>query len=297
MRRFIFALFAIVPVTASSQAAAIPGRDLLTFPIGLTAEAPALASQTGSGLWNPATTVLADGKRWRIAAASLSTPADVAVSAQLAALATTWRGTTIGVSILHAAVGNLLRTDTDPQSIGDEIPYSTVVLSAVLARRITPNLTVGIAYRHRTGTLDNVSRTASSVDVGVVLDHLTTLDLKVGASTFLAGGLRDVEHTSLLVAADVRVIGKDSARTIRAGYSVQSAHGLMTENFAYAAARYGIWEARGGPVRTEIFGGTNTRLRLGLAVHYSGYIVGVAREESAGGLAPTYQFSLSTLLR
>jgi hypothetical protein len=201
------------------------------------------------------------------------------------------------VSLLHATVGNLLRTDTDPQSLGAEIPYSTVVLSASLARRFTPNFSVGIAYRNRTGTLDNVSRTASSVDVGVVLDHLTALDLKVGASTFLAGGKPDVEHTSFLVAADVRLAGNDTAQTVRVGYSIQSAKGLMTETFAYVTARYGIWEARGGPVRTEIFGGTNTRLRLGLAVHYAGYTVGVAREESAGGLAPTYQFSLSTLLR
>jgi hypothetical protein len=297
MRRFIFALFAIVPVTASSQAAAIPGRDLLIFPIGLTAEAPALATQSGSGIWNPATTLLADGNRWRIAAASLSTPADVAVSAQLATAAATWKGTTIGVTLLRASVGNILRTDTDPQSIGDEIPYSTVVLSASLARRFSPNFAIGIAYRNRTGTLDNVSRTASSVDIGIVLDHLTALDLKLGAATFLAGGKPEVEHPSLLLAADVRVVGTDTAKTVRAGYSVQSAKGLMTENFAYATARYGIWEARGGPVRTEIFGGTNTRLRLGLAVHYTGYVVGVAREESAGGLAPTYQFSLSTLLR
>ena len=297
MRRFIFALFAIVPVTASSQAAAIPGRDLLTFPIGLTAEAPALATQTGSGIWNPATTLLSDGNRWRIAAASLSTPAEVAVSAQLATAATRWRGTTIGVSLLHASVGNLLRTDTDPQSIGDEIPYSSVVLSVSLARRFSPNLSIGVAFRNRTGTLDNVSRTASSVDVGVVLDHLSALDLRIGAATFLAGGRPDVEHTSLLLAADIRLLGKDTAKTVRAGYSLQSAKGLTTENFAYATARYGIWEARGGPVRTDIYGGTNTRLRLGLALHYAGYIVGVAREESAGGLAPTYQFSLSTLLR
>ena len=297
MRRFIFALFAIVPVTASSQAAAIPGRDLLTFPIGLTAEAPALAAQLGSGLWNPATTLLADGNRWRIAAASLSTPADVALSAQLAAMALIWKGTTIGVSLLHASIGNLLRTETDPQSFGDEVRYGTVMLSASVARRLSPNLSLGVAYRSRTGSLDNVSRTASSVDVGVIFDHLTAFDMTIGASTFLAGAKPDVEHTSLLLAADLRLIGKDTAKTVRAGYSVQSANGLMTENFAYATARYGIWEARGGPVRTEIFGGANTRLRLGLAVHYAGYIVGVAREESAGGLAPTYQFSLSTLLR
>jgi hypothetical protein len=297
MRRFIFALFAIVPVTASSQAAAIPGRDLLTFPIGLTAEAPALGTQTGSGLWNPATTLLTDGNRWRLAAASLSTPSEVAVSTQLATIATTWRGTTIGVSVLHASVGNLLRTDTDPQSLGDEIPYSTLILSASLARRFSRNVFVGVAYRNRTGNLDNVSRTASSLDIGVVLEHLTSLDLRIGASTFLGGGRPDVEHTSLLLAADVRLAGRDTAKSVRAGYSVQSATGLMTENFLYASARYGIWEARGGPVRTEIFGSTNTRFRLGLGIHYAGYIVGVAREENSAGLGPSYQFSLSTLLR
>lgn len=297
MRRFIFALFVIAPVTASSQASAIPGRDLLTFPVGLTAEAPALGSQTGSGLWNPATTLLTDGAHWRIAAASLSAPTEVAISAQLAAVASTWKGTTIGVSLLHASVGNLLRTDTDPQTIGDEIPYSTVVLSASLARRVTPNVTVGLAYRSRTGTLDNVSRTGSSLDAGVILDHLTPLDLTIGASTFLAGGKPDVEHTSLVLAADLRVIGRDTAHTVRAGYSLQRATGYLTEHFIYGTARYGIWEARGGPVRTEIFGGVNTRLRLGLAVHYAGYVVGVAREDSAGGLAPTFHFSLSTMLR
>ena len=83
---------------------------------------------------------------------------------------------------------------------------------------------------------------------------------------------------------------------MRAGYALESAAGLSTEHYLFAVARWDRWEARGGPVRTEIFGSSNVRIRLGLALHHRGYAFGVAREESAGGLAPTYQFSLSSVL-
>ena len=50
-------------------------------------------------------------------------------------------------------------------------------------------------------------------------------------------------------------------------------------------------------MQTDIFGGANLRMRLGIILHYGGYNIGVAREDGVNGLAPTYQFSLTSLLK
>jgi len=55
--------------------------------------------------------------------------------------------------------------------------------------------------------------------------------------------------------------------------------------------------ARAGVARTEAFGHHDTVLRLGLALRYARYTVGLSREESAGGFDPTYQFVLSGIFR
>jgi len=281
-----------------AQTRAIPGRDLLEFPIALTAEAPALGTQAGTGLWNPATAILPAGARWRLAAASMSAPADVAVSAQAGTFAGVWRGTTLGVTVLRAAVAGLSRTESDPQSIGDDIEYSTIVVSVVAARRLNPHLVAGVALRNRTGRLDDVSRSGLALDAGLLAEHLGRFDARVGASTFLfsAGGVAR-DRPSYLLGADGRVIGPDSAHAVRAGYSAQLTPGLSTEHFLFADGRWGHWEIRGGPARTQIYGGDNWRLRFGLAIHHAGYAIGVAREESANGLAATYQFTLSSVLK
>jgi hypothetical protein len=120
----------------------------------------------------------------------------------------------------------------------------------------------------------------------------------VGASRFLlAPGAAGAERPSWLFATDGRLAGPDSAHGVRAGYSLQVAQSLFTEHFIFASARWGDLEVRGGPVRTDIYGGTNVRFRLGIVLHYAGYKVGVAREDGVNGLAPTYQFSLSSLLK
>lgn len=298
MRRIAFTVLTFSPLAAWGQSGEIPGRDLLTFPIGLVAEAPALGTTGGSGFWNPATAVLPDGFRWRLSAAAMNAPSDIAVSAQLFSAATAWRGTTLGLSVARAGVADIVRTDTDPQSIGNPVPYGTLVMSAVAARRITPNVSVGVAVRERSGTLDDVSRQGLSADVGVLAEHLTNLDVRLAASSFLLSpGAAAGERASWLLGADGRVVGADSLHAVRAGYSLQVAQGLFTEHYFFASARWSAWEVRGGPVQTDIFGGANFRLRLGIVLHYAGYNVGVAREDGVNGLAPTYQFSLSSLLK
>jgi hypothetical protein len=298
MWRLAFALSLVYPAAGRAQADAIPGRDLLAFPLGLSAEAAALGTLAGNGLWNPATAWLPDSARWRLSAASMSAPTDISVSAQVGSVAGRWRGTTLAITVARAAVNGLLRTDSDPQAVGDDISYSTLVISVLAARRLAPHLIGGVALRSRNGQLDELNRTGLSMDAGVIAEHLTALDARVGASTFLFSpwaGSR--ERPSWMMGADARILGADSTRTLRAGYALQIAQGLSTEHYVFAAARWGSLEARGGPVRTEIFGASNWRARLGVAVRRGGYAVGIAREASANGLERTVHFSLSSVIK
>jgi hypothetical protein len=298
MWRLAFALYLLCPAAGGAQSGAIPGRDLLAFPLGLTAEAAALGTQAGNGLWNPATVHLEGAGRWRLSAAAMSAPSEISVSSQVGSIAGVWRRTTLAFTVARAAVNDLPHTDSDPLAIGGDIAYSTLLLSAIAARRLSPHLIGGVALRSRNGRLDDVSRTGVSVDAGVYAEHLTSLDARAGASTFLLSpwaGSR--ERATWLVGADVRLVGADSARTVRAGYALQRTQDVSTEQFLFAAARWGPWEARGGPVRTAIYGTSNWRARLGIAVRHASYAVGVSREESAGGLPPSYNFSLSSVLK
>src|ERR1035437_4321109 len=109
MRRIAFTVLTVSPLAAWGQSGEIPGRDLLTFPIGLVAEAPALGYTGGSGLWNPATALMPEGFRWRLSAAAMNAPSDIAVSAQLFSAAAAWRGTTLGLSVARAGVADIGR--------------------------------------------------------------------------------------------------------------------------------------------------------------------------------------------
>jgi hypothetical protein len=210
----VFTVLTLSRLAAWGQSGEIPGRDLLTFPVGLMAEAPALGTIAGTGLWNPATALLPDGFHWRLSAAAMN------------------------------ASSNILGTETDPQSIGNPVPYGTTVISLVAARRLTPNLSVGQPIRERSGSLDDVSRGGVSVDAGVIAEHLTRFDVRIGASSFLLSpGAAASERASWLFGADARVAGP------------------------------------------------------GIVLHSAGYNIGVAREDGVNGFAPTYQFSLSSLLK
>lgn len=298
MHRFALLLFGSVLLPGSLAAQLVPGRDLLAFPLGLTTEAPALGTTAGFGLWNPASVMVPDGSRARLAVGTMSAPVDVAVTAQLATVAGRWRdGTTVAIGIAHAAVNDLLRTDSDPQSIGDEIQYATTLVSLMAARPLGP-VTLGAALRVRAGRLDNIARHALSMDVGVISRGVGSRDVRLAASTFLASALSNGhERTQLLTAIDARLAGTDSLRTSRIGASYTAGDGLTREAFGYIAARWQRLEGRTGAARTDAFGHTNWRGRLGVAFHHRGYVIGVAREEGAGNLSATYQFTLSSVIK
>ena len=172
--------------SGGASAQAVPARDLLEFPIGTVGEAPVLATIAGDGLWNPASILLRNGSRLRITAASVHGPDDQGVSGQLLAAAYRHRQrTTVGLSIVRASVSNLVRTENDPQSIGGEIPYSTIVISTTVAARTHRYLTTGVALRYRYGEIDSESEGALGIDAGVIADALPWRDGRVAASSFL----------------------------------------------------------------------------------------------------------------
>src|SRR5687768_1791046 len=217
MRCTVFAstlALAMAGVAPSGTAQVVPGRDLLELPIATVAEAQVLATLAGDGLWNPATIFLRNGARYRISAASLEGPHDQGVSAHLLAASYALHPrTTVGLAVSRASVSDLIRTEDDPQSVGGEIPYNTIVASATIARRTSDFFTAAVAVRYRAGELDGVRSGAVGIDGGVMADGFAWRDVRVAASTFLWRPANDAaERTRFSIGGDLRIVGTDSLR-------------------------------------------------------------------------------------
>ena len=286
-----FAAIAATVALSPLRAQQVPGRDLFQFPLGTLAEAPALATAAGGGFWNPATIALRAENRLLLSVSALDSPNEQGVSAQVGTLAHRVRsGITAGLSVAQSAVSGILRTDTDPHSIGDVVPYRSLILSGILAMDRGP-ATLGLALRRRSATVDDAGGTVTSVDVGGTLDRPGGLPFRAGLSSFLMSPRHRIERASVLGAVEgyLPVAGSD----VRAGVSYQADQGSGDERFVYASSRTSIFDIRGGVARQSAFGSSSTRLRLGLGVRYADYLVGVAREEGVSGLQPSYQFMLT----
>jgi hypothetical protein len=300
MRCIVFgtaaALLMIVPRAGAAQR--VPGRDLLELPMATVAEAPVLATLAGDGVWNPATILLRNGAWLRITAASLEGPADQGVSAQLVAAAYRLvENTTVGLAISRAAVSDLIRTEDDPQSIGGEIPYHTILASATVAQRTADYLTAAVAIRYRHGQLDGRSSGAVGFDGGLMADSLPWRDVRLAASTFLWRPANAAEErTRFSVGADLRLLGADTLAEVRGGYAAAFTEQMSREHYVFAAGRYRAVEARGGALRLLAYGNADWRFRVGIGVHHRRYMVGLAREETGAGLRPTYAFTLTSTL-
>lgn len=294
MCRIMFAAVAAAAAMSPLRAQQVPGRQLFDFPLGTMAEAPALGSAVGGGFWNPATIVLRDGDRLLASVAALTSDIEQGVSMQLGTLAYAVRpGLTAGVSVASASVSELLRTDTDPQTTGDAIPYNSTIVSGLLAATRGFS-SFGVAIRRRAGTVDRATGHATSIDVGGVVDRPLGLPLRAGVSSFLLSPSRAVERASGLGAVEgylPRTVG-DS----RIGISWQQDEGGSSERFVYAAGHAGLFDLRGGVAQQTAFGSSTTRVRLGVGIHYGHYLVGVAREDGTAGLGASYQFVLRTVI-
>ena len=275
----------------------MPARDLWEFPLGAVLEPAALARESGGGLWNPAATHLGADQRWRVGVASLATATQQSVEGQLvSADVRRASGLTLGLSIARATVADILRTDSDPQGLG-QVLYSSLLLSASAARELMPHVTAGISARYREGRADRLVDHAIAADLGIIIHSLPLLDARIALSSFLWRPGRELEDRPAFVAAtDVRLMGVRDRET-RVGYSYNSVNLGAKERGPFLAWRYDRVDLRGAYLRTSVSGRTVSRIRSGLALHYARYVVGVAREEGASGLGPLYQFTLSALSR
>ena len=284
-------------LAADAGAQRVPGRDLLNFPLGLTGEPAAFGDGPASGLWNPATAVLLPGDRGRVAGAALSAPIDVVLSAQVVHGAFAFKPVgTIFLGVVRAAIQDLVHTETDPQSIGNDIPYSTWVLSAGVARRVHPHIVAGGALRLRSGHVYDTKSTALATDIGLVADGMTRRDFRVAASTYLWSPGSD-DAPALAIAADGRVAGTDTIRQVRAGLSVLSTRDGPSEQYPFIEGRFDKIIARGGPVHVDAYGDSSWRLRLAVLLRHGPYTISIAREDNANGLAATYQLGVVSIFR
>lgn len=288
-------------VTAPSAAAQpVPARDLWDFPLGAVGAPAALSAEGGVGLWNPAMMALPAGMRWRVGVASLSTGAEQGVEGQLLGL-TFQRPNrlSVGVSLARAAVADLVRTETDPQSLG-ALRYETMLGSLTLARPLAEWLTVGAAARFRQGRAERDVRSAVAADVGVVVRHAPWQDVRLAASSFLWRPGREVEDRPLLsLAGDVRLVGSDLEREARVGFAYQGAtrgqRDRTTQELGpFVSARLGPLEARAAVPTVRTADVRLTRTRFSLTLHLTRFAVGVGREDANVGLGPMYQFTFSS---
>jgi hypothetical protein len=288
MCRLTFAAVAAVAALSPLHAQQVPGRDLFTFPLGTLAEAPALASAAGGGFWNPATIALRSSERALFSAAALESPIEQGVAAQIGTAAFQ------GLSFAQSSVRDVIRTETNPQSVGDAVPYSSMIISGVVAAERGP-ATIGVAMRRRTGTVDRTTGRATSLDVGGTVDRPAGLPFRAAISSFLLSPSRKFERASAIGAVE-GYLPRRAGTDARAGVSYQRDEGGATESFVYGSGRVGLVDLRGGIARQNSFGSTTTRLRLGVGVRYSHYLVGIAREDGTAGLGASYQFLLATVI-
>jgi hypothetical protein len=294
MQRLNFALLASLVIGRMALAQDVPARELLEFPVGTIGAPGVLFRQAGHGLWNPATIAQSRETKVQVSVATLSAPAEQGVSAQLLSVAVPLATrTTIAATLVHASVSDILRTDTDPQSLGAEIPYNTTVASAAIARR-DGQITTGLAARVRFGEFDGVRAQTIGLDGGIVVTDLGPRAVRLAASTFLWGPGNRERQVRYSAAGDMMLIGRDSLRSARSGYAFSVSEGITREHYFFGSGRLGVLEVLGGFARVIGFGEKNSHVRLGLGLHYERYIVGVGREDNGAGMGSTYQFMLSS---
>jgi hypothetical protein len=297
MSRFIFAAAISLGVSTAAAAQQVPGRDLLEFPLGTLAESPPLTRLIAGGLWNPAAGALTATERVQLGFAALTTPYELGVESKLVSGAYRLRPElTVTASVALASITDVFKTETDPQSLGQAIPYNTMVLSVGAARRVRA-ATAGAALRYRSGSMDTSRTGAISLDLGGVVDRAFGTPIRLAASTFLLSPSRSTEAATYLAGVDLPLVPFDSVWALRAGFSTQHTDGRGHEHYLFMTARYRGIDASVGLSQGVVFGHVNRRLRIGLGLHYARYAVAVGREDGAAGIGASNQFLLTSVFR
>src|SRR5262249_38276469 len=282
----------------------VPARDLLEFPLGLLADAPALSTRMPASLWNPASRAADSSTRAAIGLAGLTTPQNQ--GAQLGMVGAEYRirpGLSAALSFAQASVSDIIHTETDPQSIGGEIPYGTSLASAGLAmtrRHSTFGVwSAGLAARYRWATVDQNNGGALSLDGGFIVDRILGTPLRGAASTFLLSARSDEAATFMAGGGAPRFWGacsplrRGGLPLVRAGYSASVTQARGRDDYVFTSVDYRWLNVTGGFDWTTAFGDQDRRLRLAVGLRYASYVVAVGREDGAAGLGANYQFLVS----
>jgi hypothetical protein len=212
-----------------------------------------------------------------------------------------WRrpdGLSVGLSVARAAIGGLVRTDTDPQSLGT-LAYESLLGSATVAREIFPWLTAGASARWRQGRAERDVRSALAADLGLVARVSAWQDARIAVATFLWRPGREAEDRPLVTAAaDLRLLGQSETAALRVGLAGQGATrgqpGRTTGEIGpVMSGRLGPVEARMALPTVQSRSARLTRVRFSLGLHLSRFLVGIGREDANIGLGPLYQFTFS----
>jgi hypothetical protein len=291
MSRFIFAAMGSIVLAGPAASQQVPGRDLFEFPLGLLAEPAALSTQMTATLWNPAAGQLPSGRRAAIGVAELYSPQEQGVRLGMLGAAYAVRpAITATASVASAWVTDLVRTETDPQSIGGEIPYASTLVSLGLSTA-QHGVIVGLATRYRSGAADNDRAGMVALDGGMLIDRVAGTPLRIAASTFLFRPSHPNNEASYQLGADVPLplFALDSVATLRAGYAYNFMGPRGREGYPFAIGRYRQLELSAGVAKTTAYGNTDLRWRMGAGLHYAGYTVAIGREDGAASLGATYQ--------
>jgi len=296
MSRFIFAASAFVALANVAGAQQVPGRDLLEFPVGLVAEAPPLSRVMAGGFWNPASASLDPGVRAEVGFAGLTTPQDEGIRLQMIAAEFRVRSSiTTSLSYVQASVSDVIRTATDPQSLG-EIPYGTSLLSAGAATT-HGNFSFGGALRYRWASLDADRSHSLSFDVGTQIDHVLGSPFRVAASTLLLSANQTRDTPTYMLGVDAPLLRRDSAFVLRGGYSMSHTSGRGREDYGFGTATFRQLDMSAGVSQTTVYGTVAQRLRLGLGLRHASYTIAFGREDGAAGFGASYQFLITRAFR
>jgi hypothetical protein len=291
MSRFIFAAMGSIILAGPAATQQVPGRDLFEFPLGLLAEPAALSTQMTASLWNPAAGQLPPGRRAAIGVAELYSPQEQGVRLGMVGAAYAVRpAVTVTASVASAWVTDLIRTETDPQSLGEEIPYASTLYSLGVSAE-KRGVIVGLATRYRSGTADVANAGMVALDGGVLVDRVAGTPLRIAASTFLFRPSHPNNEASYQLGADIPLplFALDSVASLRAGYAYDLMGPRGHEGYTFALGRYRQLDLSAGVAHATAYGNSDLRWRLGCGLHYAGYTVAIGREDGAAGLGATYQ--------
>ncbi|MGH7618398.1 MAG: hypothetical protein ACREPM_14335 [Gemmatimonadaceae bacterium] len=296
MSRFIFAALGSIILAGQAASQQVPGRDLFEFPLGLLAEPAALGSQMAASLWNPAMGALAPPQHAAFGVAELYSPQEQGVRSSMIGGAWAFRPNLTGTaSIASARVADLLRTETDPQSLGGEIPYSSTLLSLGVAGA-RHGVTLGLDGRYRWATSDDEHAGELSVDGGLFVARVLGTPIRFAASTFLfrPGNNNDASYQ---LAADVPLFTIDSTAAVKGGYAMNFMGVRGREDYGFAAGRYRQLDLSAGVARTHAYASSDLRWRVGAGLHYAGYTAAIGREDGAAGLGASFQILLTRVIK